>query len=156
SALWDPQPASQRRERQHVRRQREVCLEQRRAEHVASREHHGWRRGGRRFLSRLFPLVSLLCLALLVAGCQRGPVVGTVKGKITLDGQPVDGGLIRLVPANGDSQPADCIVTAGAYSITMPIGEKKVEIYWTKSNLAGKVDTASQGSERVVAMVPPK
>ncbi len=98
----------------------------------------------------------LILLALLAAGCNRGPVVGTVKGTITWDGQPVDGGLIRLVPTDGNSQPADCIVTAGAYSITMPVGEKKVEIYWTKSSASGKVDTASQGTERVVTLIPPK
>jgi hypothetical protein len=94
-------------------------------------------------------------LLLILVGCNRGPSVGTIKGTITLDGQPVDGGLIRLVPADGNSQPADCQIAAGAYSITMPVGEKKVEIYWTKSG-AGKVDTASQGSEKVVTMVPPK
>lgn len=102
-----------------------------------------------------------LCLPLVLAaltlalGCDRGPAVGTVKGTVTLDGQPVDGGLIRLVPADGNSQPADCQIAAGAYTITMPIGEKKVEIYWTKGG-GGKVDTASQGTEKVVLLVPPK
>jgi hypothetical protein len=90
------------------------------------------------------------------AGCNPGPAVGTVKGQITLDGQAVDGGLIRLVPTDGNSQPADCIITAGAYSITMPVGEKRVEVYWTKTNAAGKVDTASQGTERVITLVPTK
>jgi hypothetical protein len=68
----------------------------------------------------------------------------------------VDGGLIRLVPADGNSQPADCQIAAGDYSITMPVGEKKVEIYWTKSSAPGTLDTASQGSEKVVTLVPPK
>jgi hypothetical protein len=89
-------------------------------------------------------------------GCDRGPAVGTIKGTVTLDSQPVDGGLIRLVPADGNSQPADCQINAGAYSITMPVGEKKVEIYWTKTIGAGKLDTASQGSERVETLIPPK
>jgi hypothetical protein len=68
----------------------------------------------------------------------------------------VDGGLIRLIPADGNSQPADCIVTGGVYSITMPVGEKKVEIYWTKSNAPGPIDTASQGTEKVVQLIPSK
>jgi hypothetical protein len=38
----------------------------------------------------------------------------------------------------------------------MPVGEKKVEIYWTKTSGPGKLDTASQGSEKVVTLVPPK
>lgn len=105
----------------------------------------------------LFLRTSYLVLSLLfVVGCSRGPAVGTVKGAVTLDGQPVDGGLIRLVPADGLSQPADCIVTGGTYSITMPIGEKKVEIYWTKTSASGPIDTASQGTEKVVALIPPK
>ena len=101
-------------------------------------------------------LSKWLCLvALLVVGCTRGPAIGTVKGRVTMDGQVVDGGLIRLVPADGNSQPADCIITGGNYSITMPVGDKKVEIYWTKGG-GGKVDTATQGTEQVIAMIPPK
>lgn len=97
-----------------------------------------------------------MVVLLVVCGCQRGPAVGTLKGNVTLDGVPVDGGLIRLVPADGNSQPADCQITAGAYSITMPVGEKKVEVYWTKSSGKGPVDTASQGSEKIITMVPPQ
>jgi hypothetical protein len=98
----------------------------------------------------------LLLLLILLLGCNRGPAVGTIKGQVTLDGQPIDGGLIRLVPADGNSQPADCIITAGAYTITMPIGEKKVEIYWTKTTAPGNLDTASQGTEQVIPLVPAK
>ena len=47
--------------------------------------------------------VSLVILLVALTGCSRGPAIGTVKGTITLDGQPVDGGLIRLVPADGNS-----------------------------------------------------
>jgi hypothetical protein len=101
-------------------------------------------------------LAAAVLAFLVLLGCNRGPAVGTVKGTVTLDGQPVDGGLIRLVPSDGNSQPADCQIAAGAYSITMPVGEKKVEIYWTKTNTSGPVDTASQGSEKVVALVPSK
>jgi hypothetical protein len=97
-----------------------------------------------------WPVVLLLFLG----GCDRGPAVGAVTGAITLDGQPVDGGLIRLEPMDGNSQPADCIVKGGQYSVTMPVGEKKVQIYWTKTSSPGKLDTASQGSEQVVALIP--
>ena len=108
---------------------------------------------------RSISLIRLICLffvALCLAGCDRGPAVGTVKGTVAWDGQPVDGGLIRMVPADHLSQPADCIVKGGSYSITMPVGEKKVEIYWTKNSAPGKLDTASQGTESVVVLIPPK
>jgi hypothetical protein len=99
--------------------------------------------------------VLLLLLAVVLAACHRGPPMGTLKGKVTLDGQPVDGGLIRFVPADGNSQPEDCVVQGGNYTVTMPVGMKKVEVYWTKGG--GKaVDTASQGTEQIVQLVPPK
>jgi hypothetical protein len=99
----------------------------------------------------------LIYAAIIITGCSQGPTVGTVKGTITMDGQPLDGNaLIRMVPKDSQSQPADCIVKGGAYSITMPVGEKKVEIYWTKTDGPGKLDTASQGSEKVVVLVPAK
>jgi hypothetical protein len=83
--------------------------------------------------------------------------MGTVKGTVSFEGQPVDGeALIRMVPTDGLSQPADSRITAGAYSITMPVGEKKVEIYWTKNSAKGKIDTASQGTESVVVVIPAK
>jgi hypothetical protein len=101
-------------------------------------------------------IVLLCCCSASLVGCNRGPVLGTVKGTITIDGQPVDGGIVRFVPAAGESQPADSRVTAGAYSVTMPIGEKKVEIFWAKSTSGQPIDTASQGNEQLVQMIPPK
>ena len=102
--------------------------------------------------------VLLVCTALscLFTGCQRGPAVGTVKGTVTIDGQPVEGGVVRFVPADGNSQPADCIITGGAYTVTMPVGEKKVEVFWAKSRSDAPVDTAGQGNEQIVQMVPAK
>jgi hypothetical protein len=97
----------------------------------------------------------ILVFLVALLGCDRGPAVGTVKGTVTWEGQPVDGGLIKMVPADGLSQPADCILKGGEYSITMPVGEKKVEVWWTKGGGA-KIDTASQGTESVVALIPPK
>ena len=96
-----------------------------------------------------------ILFALLLAGCNPGPPQGTVTGNVTLDGQPVEGGIIRFVPADGNSQPADSPITGGAYSVTMQTGEKKVEIYWAPSS--GKAaDTASQGAEPIVQRIPAK
>lgn len=95
-------------------------------------------------------------LACVLSGCQRGPEVGTVKGTIALDGRPVEGGIVRFVPADGNSQPADCVITDGAYTVTMPLGEKKVEIFWAKSASDAPIDTASQGNEKIVQMIPAK
>jgi hypothetical protein len=97
----------------------------------------------------------LLILGLLLAGCDQGPPKGTVKGTVTLEGQPVDAGVITFVPSDGNSQPEAVTITAGEYSVTMPVGDKRVEIYWAPS--AGQVgDTATQGREQIVQRIPAK
>src|SRR6185436_2329090 len=96
-------------------------------------------------------LLVLLCV--LSAGCGTGSVQGTVSGTVTLDGKLVDGGLIRFVPSDGNSQPADSVTTGSVYSVTMRVGEKKVEVYWAPSS--GKAaDTATQGTEQIVQRIP--
>jgi hypothetical protein len=94
-------------------------------------------------------------LALVLPGCDHGPPQGTVKGTVTLDGQPVDGGVITFVPADGNSQPEAVPITAGEYTVTMPLGEKRVEIYWAPSG-GQSADTASQGREQIVQRIPAK
>src|SRR5437868_14156809 len=96
---------------------------------------------------------ALATALLLASGCDSGSANGTVSGTITLDGQPVDGGLIRFIPIDGQSQPDDSPIANGAYSVTMPPGEKRVEISWMKT-FGGAVDTATQGSSRAVQMIP--
>jgi len=98
---------------------------------------------------------QLILLALLLTGCDQGPVKGTIKGTITLDGERVDGGVITFVPADGKSQPEAVPITAGEYTVTMPIGEKRVEIYWAPSS-GNTADTASQGREQIVQRIPTK
>src|SRR5436190_2161724 len=98
---------------------------------------------------------SFLLLVVFLTGCNQGPPKGTVKGTVTLDGQPVDGGVITFVPSDGNSQPEAVPINAGEYSVTMPLGEKRVEIYWAPSG--GQVgDTATQGREQIVQRVPAK
>ncbi|NBO93665.1 MAG: hypothetical protein EBV06_15350 [Planctomycetia bacterium] len=59
-----------------------------------------------------------------------------VSGKITLDGKPLPEGLIRFLPADGQSQNADATIKDGQYTATMPPGEKRVEI--TAPKVVGK------------------
>jgi hypothetical protein len=100
--------------------------------------------------------VCFVFLACLGLSCHSGPETGTVSGTITLDGKPVEDGFVRFVPADGQSQPADSTVIAGQYTVTMPTGEKKVEVYWAKTKPNAKpVDTASP-PETVTQLIPPK
>lgn len=112
-----------------------------------------------RFVSRvctgLLWTSFLLSVCFLLPGCDHGPAKGTVKGSVTLDGQAVDGGVITFVPADGNSQPEAVPITAGEYTVTMPVGDKRVEIYWAPSS--GKAaDTASQSQEQIVQKIPTK
>lgn len=90
-----------------------------------------------------------------LTGCSSKPPEGTVTGTITIDGKNVEDGLIRFIPADGESQPDDSQVVNGVYTVTMPTGEKRVEIYWLKSN--GPIeDTATQGTTKSTQMIPAK
>ena len=80
---------------------------------------------------------ALLALALaLLAGCADSNPVGTVSGEVTLDNQPLTKGEIRFVPADGKSSGVSAAITDGKYSVTVPVGEARVEITAVKS--AGK------------------
>jgi len=98
-------------------------------------------------------IASLLVLVSILSGCNQGPAQGTVKGAVTLDGKPIDGGVITFVPADGNSQPEAVPITSGEYSVTMPVGDKRVEIYWAPPG-GQAVDTATQGREQIVQQIP--
>lgn len=53
---------------------------------------------------------------------------GSLRGEVTLDGQPLKEGVIRFVPADGRSPTADTAIVGGRFSATVPVGEKRVEI----------------------------
>jgi hypothetical protein len=74
-------------------------------------------------------------LLLSAAGCGE-PVIATVTGNITLDGQPLNEGLIRFVAADAQSASADANIKNGRYTAQVPAGEKRVEI--TAPKVIGK------------------
>ena len=45
--------------------------------------------------------IGLLPVALLLAGCNRGPQLGPVSGRISLDGKPLADAEVRFEPATG-------------------------------------------------------
>ncbi len=86
------------------------------------------------FSCRYVGIVALLG-ATFVWGCG-GDKLPTVKGKVTLDGQPLENGAISFVPADGATATAGGVITNGEYSIEVPPGPKKVEI--TASKVVGQ------------------
>lgn len=74
--------------------------------------------------------VFLLSAAATLTGCgeAKGPKTATVSGKVTLDGTPLADGSINFLPVDGVGVPAGGKITNGAYTVTVPLGDKRVEI----------------------------
>src|SRR5690242_12330388 len=74
----------------------------------------------------------VLVMAVLQAGCNRGPAVGTVTGDVTLDGQPVKDGHVLFVPLDGNGQTGGSPVREGKFKAEVPVGKMKVELHGNK------------------------
>jgi hypothetical protein len=70
---------------------------------------------------------AVLAFVVLV-GCSGEGSKGTVEGTVTLNGQPLEKGLIRFVPVDGNSQPADGTIAGGKFTVIAPVGDFRVEI----------------------------
>ena len=73
---------------------------------------------------------AMIAIALVsgVVGCKGDSKHGTISGVVTLDGQPLKSGLIRFIPADGQTASADAVIADGKFTTTAPIGEKQVWI----------------------------
>lgn len=71
-----------------------------------------------------FSIVSVL----IAAGCSTDSSHGTVTGTVTLDSGPLEKGLIRFVPADGQTATADATIENGAFTARVPVGEKRITI----------------------------
>jgi hypothetical protein len=78
--------------------------------------------------SLLFSAAAIL----LVAGCEQPAPVGQVQGTVTLDGKPVDNGIIRFTPLDGKVGTAGGVVENGRFTSTVPVAKHRVEISATK------------------------
>jgi hypothetical protein len=72
--------------------------------------------------------VVLLAALALIPACSDGPPRGTVLGKVTLDGQPVESGAIRFAAVDGLSPTAGAQIKDGAFQAEVPIGDVRIEI----------------------------
>jgi hypothetical protein len=73
-------------------------------------------------------LIAVGAVSIVFAGCSADSGKGTVSGTVTLDGQPLKSGLIRFVPADGQTPTAEATITDGEFSAEVPVGEKQVSI----------------------------
>mgnify|MGYP003409977499 CR=1 FL=1 len=70
--------------------------------------------------------LGLAISSLLILGC--GPSIGVVLGTVTIDGQPVSGGVISYVSADGAASPATSNIEGGKYEVRTMAGKKFVQI----------------------------
>jgi hypothetical protein len=75
----------------------------------------------------------LLVVAVLTAGCSKGPPVGQVTGTVTVDGTPAENGGISFIPVDRKAGTAGAAIKDGRYTAAdVPVGKVKVEIRVTK------------------------
>ena len=79
-------------------------------------------------------LIALLAGASLACGCARKPT--TITGEVTLDGEPLQQGLITFVPVDGKTPNAAVAIKGGKYRLDAPSGPMRVQI--NSSRVKGK------------------
>lgn len=75
------------------------------------------------------------CLGLGCSG-PSGSEKASVSGSVTLNGAPLDSGLISFFPVDGKGAPASAAIDKGKYTVQVELGEKRVEI--TAPKVVGK------------------
>ncbi len=69
---------------------------------------------------------SVLCIAALLLGCQKGPKTGTVEGVVTLDGQPLADVMVTFTPVEGGMASTGMTDNSGKYTLVYPGGKGAV------------------------------
>ncbi len=75
---------------------------------------------------RRYPFYFALLILLGVCGC--GNPMTTIKGTVTLDGQPLERGRIEFAPSDGKGPLAAAEIRDGAYEVLLLTGTKTVRI----------------------------
>jgi hypothetical protein len=67
------------------------------------------------------------CVLLPLTGCTTDQPMAEVRGKVSVNGQPVEKGVIAFYPVDGRKEEGGTIVD-GTYRVKVPIGLAKVTI----------------------------
>ena len=112
--------------------------------------------GGTRLLARPRAWVALAIAALAAtAGCG-GPTQAIVRGRVTLDGEPLAHGTIAFLPADGKGPTAGGLVTAGGYEVQgMAPGRKLVRVEGFDAEAAFPATTAELAEQAAARPLPP-
>lgn len=81
--------------------------------------------------------VGLVVCLFASLGCDSGATPARVKGKVTVDGVPLESGAIRLIPVDGKAPTAGSPIEDGEYYVdNAPATKVRVEI--SASKVVGK------------------
>jgi hypothetical protein len=77
-----------------------------------------------------FPGVCLGLIVITALGCGSGKPnnIVAVTGRITLDDQPLEKGLIQFLPTDDKGPSAAAEIKLGEYAVDVPFGNKRVEV----------------------------
>lgn len=76
-----------------------------------------------------FTIPWACCLIAVLVGCSSRNDNGvTVRGNVTLDGKPLESGIITFLPIDGKGRSASATIVDGKYVTLVAPGEKKVSI----------------------------
>ncbi|MBA4067823.1 MAG: hypothetical protein C0501_29815 [Isosphaera sp.] len=95
---------------------------------------------------------AAVLLAGLAAGCG-GPDLYDVRGRVTLNGEPVEKGVVRFVPADPNRSAEAGTIRDGAYTARVPPGTLRVEI--TASRVEPDAPVV-EGTPAARALMPPR
>ncbi|MDA0253813.1 MAG: hypothetical protein O3A37_12030 [Planctomycetota bacterium] len=92
-------------------------------------------------------LAAALAVLAAVAGCG-GPPQASVRGRVTLDGEPLAHGTIAFLPADGKGPTAGGLVTAGGYEVRgMAPGLKLIRVEGFDAEVAFPATTAELAAQ---------
>jgi hypothetical protein len=101
-------------------------------------------------------VVLVAAVALLGCGGNRN-AMAKVEGDVKFDGQPIEKGSITFLPTDGKGATVGAEITAGKFSLLVPPGPKRIEVYWPR--IVGKqrmYDTPDSPTVDVVEeLIPP-
>jgi hypothetical protein len=103
-----------------------------------------------------YELASLAVFAILVAGCSKRPSMGDVRGRVTVNGQPLKEGAVRFIPVNGDTPATGGMVRDGSFQVMVPVAPQRVEF---SSNVVDTEKTPPNATGDQIVMkilVPPR
>ena len=92
-------------------------------------------------MNRLLHLVGLTVVLALYGGCggmkeYTGEKRYPLSGKVTVNGQPMESGVISFLPQEKEGRVSGGPIKSGAYSVTEAMGPNagkyRVEIHWNK------------------------